>query len=920
MRKLLLLALLVLPARAQTNILLSDAETLRGWGRAELISDAKVGRQAVRFRLPATGGALGLPFDLQGLQFEFNRHMVLCFWYRFSGQGESSLMLKVVDPVLSAGWQATWAILPRTAADGQWHRAAVDLGSEFMQWGDKPDLAARNLQFRVEPTAGAALTFDVDDVVLVPRLYTLAVGTTRLQGEVGLVPLHLGNPQRQAVNLSLSGPGVNRTVPLPAGAKQSIEVSVALPAAEVAATAPLAKLRSSLTVEAVGNPATRQEVGVEFVKPLTLPARPRLLLAASELPALKDRIARLPWAKAIADGLLKSADGLLTDPVQLPDRGSQWWHWYACKKDGGRLQTKSPTEHVCPVCQTVYTGWPYDDVVIDRIHGRFSDAVRTLGLVYQLTGEARYAAKARQILLAYAERYRQYPLHDINGKERVGGGRVGPQTLDESTWLIPITQGADLVWETLSPADQQTLAEGLFRPAAETITQHRMGIHNIQCWKNSAVGLVGLLLGDEALVADAVASEHGFFEQMAKGVNRDGQWYEGAWGYHFYTLSACTPLVDAGRRCGLPLAQFERDGVGYRRLFDGPLDLAMPNLTLPAFNDSGLASARGNRLYENALAWYQDPRYAAVLPANRAGIEALLNGLETLPAAPASNRGSRVLAAAGYTVLEHGAAPDAAWACLKWGPHGGGHGHPDKLNVALYRRGQLLGLDPGTTAYGVPLQMEWYRATLAHNTLTVNELPQKPAEGKSLAFVSRPGVSAALASAGAIYEGVTYHRAIALIGEDLFVMLDLATAAADSTFDIAWHNGGQWLTAPAGEPVRLPARPGYQHLKDVVKVAGELPLIDVGGKLQVALAVTSPSGETWAGRGFMPREADRPTATIRRVQGREAIVGWAIQMAGQRPQVTVTRTATGATLTATVGGQTTRLLVDLTAPEPLRVE
>ena len=30
-----------------------------------------------------------------------------------------------------------------------------------------------------------------------------------------------------------------------------------------------------------------------------------------------------------------------------------------------------------------------------------------------------------------------------------------------------------------------------------------MGIHNIQCWKNSAVGLVGLLLDDSELVADA---------------------------------------------------------------------------------------------------------------------------------------------------------------------------------------------------------------------------------------------------------------------------------------------------------------------------------------------------------------------------------------------------------------------------------
>ncbi len=37
-----------------------------------------------------------------------------------------------------------------------------------------------------------------------------------------------------------------------------------------------------------------------------------------------------------------------------------------------------------------------------------------------------------------------------------------------------------------------------------------MSIHNIQCWKNSAVGLVGLLLDDAELVADAVTANTAF--------------------------------------------------------------------------------------------------------------------------------------------------------------------------------------------------------------------------------------------------------------------------------------------------------------------------------------------------------------------------------------------------------------------------
>jgi hypothetical protein len=118
-----------------------------------------------------------------------------------------------------------------------------------------------------------------------------------------------------------------------------------------------------------------------------------------------------------------------------------------------------------------------------------------------------------------------------------------------------MAQGADLVWETLSEADRQTLADKLFLPAArDVILPHRMGVHNIQNWKNSAVGLTGFLLGDDALIRAAIDDpDRGYRTQMARGVQEDGVWYEGAWGYHFYTLSALWPLVEAARNCGTDL-------------------------------------------------------------------------------------------------------------------------------------------------------------------------------------------------------------------------------------------------------------------------------------------------------------------------------------------------------------------------------
>ena len=113
------------------------------------------------------------------------------------------------------------------------------------------------------------------------------------------------------------------------------------------------------------------------------------------------------------------------------------------------------------------------------------------------------------------------------------------------------------------------------------LKKHKPGIHNIQCWKNSAVGLTGLLLGDLALLDEALHGQARYDQQMAKGVSADGPWFEGAWGYHFYTLNAVLHLAEGAYHSGIDLY-----GPELKRMFDAPLAMAMPDLSLPAFNDS----------------------------------------------------------------------------------------------------------------------------------------------------------------------------------------------------------------------------------------------------------------------------------------------------------------------------------------------
>jgi hypothetical protein len=643
-----------------------------------------------------------------------------------------------------------------------------------------------------------------------------------------------------------------------------------------------------------------------------LPAHPRLLLDRAEVARLKARVAQPEWSAAWK-AFRAGADTASNATLELPPRGGNWWHWYVCPRHGARLITGRRLgpwewEHTCPVDGEVFHGDPahpdrdFDGCAISGVHDGYAREVRDAGILFQVTGKARYAERGRAILLAYAQRYLSYALHDTQGRARIGGGRVGPQTLDEAVWLIPMAQGADLLWDALSEADRRTIADKLFLPAArEVILPHQLGIHNIQCWKNSAVGLAGFLLGDDELVRAAIDDpDRGYRAQMARGVRADGAWFEGAWGYHFYTLSALWPLTEAARHAGIDLY-----GEPLKLMFEAPVRLAMPNLVLPAFNDSAETPAR-NPLYELAWARYRDPLYLAALAGSKRTSEfALWYGADRLPDAAPPAQGSRNSEASGYAILERGAGAGATWLCLKYGPHGGGHGHPDKNGVVLYAGGRVIFPDPGTRPYGSPLHGEWDRATLAHSTLVVDSASQAEAAGRSLAFGSSRGVDYAMTDAGFIYPGVRFVRTAAMLSEKLIVFVDRITSEREHTFDLVVHATGPWGALPPGEPFALPARDGHQHLRDATarpSSAGRMTLPFNGGSLVLAggepatvITATGPGGST----------EDRVPAALFRRSGREATYVWAVALDGAAANLETRAEANGAVTVRAAGRSVT---------------
>jgi oligo-alginate lyase len=639
-----------------------------------------------------------------------------------------------------------------------------------------------------------------------------------------------------------------------------------------------------------------------FAQTVALPPHPRLLLNSNGIVELRERIATALWAKTSWGELKTNVDKGLMRPVALPPRGGNWGHNYVCPIHGAHLEQGRKIgqwqwEHICPVGNHVLTGDPskatldFDGNAMMAAHLNFAQQVLDDGLVFQVTGDARYARQAREILLAYAGKYLSYPVHDNQGRPGGRGGHVASQSLTEATWLIAIAQGADLVWDTLSDEDRRAIEEKILRPALnEIIIPQKYGIHNIQCRQNSAIGLTGFFLGDQKLISLAIDDpQSGYRQQLAKGVNADGLWLEGSSGYHFFTIEGLWPLAEAARNCGIDLY-----GAKLKSMFDGPFAIAMPNLMLPNFNDSGVSPLRERAsAYELAFARFHDARYVSLF-GKRDNRMALIIGAITLPAGQAiGETKSRNLTAAGYAVLQQGAGTNATWLATKYGPHGGGHGHPDKNTFILYTHGQILSPDAGTHSYGSPLHTGWDKTTLAHDTLVVDEKSQAPAQGKCLAFGKTNGVDFSVTDAGRIYTNasVNFTRTVAMLTTNLVVIVDQIQADAPHTYDLAYHQMGVWDGLPAGEAWSPPSVPGYKYFTQTTTRKNA-----AGATLQTKMtdnwsaSVILAGGELTeviTGYGILKTTEDLVPLLLQRRRAQNTAFVWAVSMDGAPVKLSV---------------------------------
>ncbi len=485
--------------------------------------------------------------------------------------------------------------------------------------------------------------------------------------------------------------------------------------------------------------------------------------SSEDVSAIKSS-ASTEWGKKIIHALQDKVAERRTHSLEVPTLEGGHIHQYFCPVHNVMFEFSwdSPKAHYCRACDKKWSGNPqYDWAWVNMVHDNNMGYMVANMYLYMATGDTTYAGYIRDMMLDYASKYPAYKLHSSEpGVVNSSSGRMFAQCLDESVWISDAARAYQVAKDVMTPEQIEYIENGILRPCADMLSSSKLAL-NWQVWLNSGISALGVALEDDSLIDIAINyPKHGYHFLMDAHVNDDGWWNEGSPIYHFYPLRAMLLTADAVRCRGINL--FDKK---LYDMFASPVRGAYADLSFPAHNDGwyGENLMAQVKLYEIVYARYKDPLFMEVLKecykkCDRINPEALLNftGMDVATAAPAKE--SFLFPDTGYGILRSG---DRS-VVLKYGPHGGGHGHFDKLSISVYDGKKEIVSDLGTSAYGVPDYREWYRKTLGHNTVVVDGEDQKAATGKLLTFDKTLDGGTISAIVDEAYDDVVMERAVKL--------------------------------------------------------------------------------------------------------------------------------------------------------------
>ncbi|HEX9218155.1 MAG TPA: heparinase II/III family protein [Gemmatimonadales bacterium] len=647
------------------------------------------------------------------------------------------------------------------------------------------------------------------------------------------------------------------------------------------------------------------------------------MVTAEELAARREVVQRSPDLLALLAHLRERARPLLARMPVIPDhKAVLTTDGGFCPEDGTALTFDpwSPTDHRCPHCGKIWRGERHDWSWVRYQHLWLVERAAHLAALAAFGGveDRPAAARAREILTAYAQRYWSYPNRD----NVLGPSRLFYSTYIESLWTCNYVAAATL----LRASDQldEATARGVNQVAEEAATligEYDEGFSNRQTWNNAALAAVAVWFEDEELAQRVIEGETGLVVHLMRGYGRDGMWYEGE-NYHLFALRGMLTGAGWARLAGVDFTQDERFAARLHAALQAPTLTALPDYTYPARKDSrfgvSLAQPPYLELWEIGLArlgmrdagsgigdvasWLQalyqgppvvleqlesylhDAPFASRIshPVSRASLSwwSLLEMLPELPAAEESwSSQSVLLEGQGLAVLRH----DGRYVSLECGPYGGGHGHPDRLQLTLYADGVYWLPDPGTGSY-VAHDLFWYRSTLAHNAPRLNGESQPPGNATCLSFDDRGDWAWVCGR----YDQVTR---LVTAGPEYVVDITVLGAKEETMLELPWHIAGRGGVETKGrwDNDELPDEFVTRVQRFTPDTPGPVVLAHVQEHAQFTAHLLFEGDLLQAEGPGLPEQRDRAPFYVVRVRGRNARMITVIETHTDKPVIRTVR-------------------------------
>ncbi len=500
-----------------------------------------------------------------------------------------------------------------------------------------------------------------------------------------------------------------------------------------------------------------------------------------------------------------------------------------------------------------------------EVHKANAALIYDAGQLYTLTGEERYADFAGKLMLAYAEVYPSWELHPA--KKEQSPGRMFWQNLNESMWLLHVSQSYGAIKDTLSDEHRAKIETDLLRNMSEFLSDGSPEtfnkVHNHGTWATAAVGLTGYAIGDEDYVEQALngldkSGEAGFLKQMDKLFSPDGYYNEGPY-YQRFALKPFVIFAQAVQKNNPELKIFEqRDGILKKAIYT-TIHQNYGGLFFPindAIKEKGIKT---NELLHGVAIAYE--------LTGDTGLLSIAKEQDTFVLTPESRKLSQDIAAGKATpfdyksmrlgdgeegnegaldILRASADPNGLAVVAKNTSQGLGHGHFDKLALLVFDAGHEILRDYGAARflnveakYGghyLPENNAYAKQTVAHNALVVDETSHFDSDvevGNKNApvlgeFVVTDNLKVTTAEIDTAYDDVKLGRTVAIIDDAAFdgpVIVDLTEAHADGShrYDLPFHYNGHLVETnfdvQADPLARAPlgAKNGYQYLWKVAE-------------------------------------------------------------------------------------------------------